>query len=748
MGQQVFEPAQSWELGAHSTPAQDLGPKGSFSLGENTVLLNNTGESAIIAQREGWALQNSDPQLGAPKIIGLYDYIRSLTNLTLASIHLVVGSNGRLDKLLPDQTLGPADAAQPIPFTSGVYPPSFATTHNRCFIANGIDPLQAFNGTKCFDVGIAAPAAPVISNAGVGVLPAGTYSVLITYFDQTTGAESSASPISNLLTLAANSHIRVNWTLYAGEHPTTHTRVYLRWENKQTEHFLVPDIDATHLGMVPVPDTTTLINLTQDQLDGMTLLAPDEFENNPPPVGLVGIESHVSRLFGHDGSKVYYSQLGKPEAWDPDNFFLVNTDDGQKIIALHAAHEVLIVFKRDSVWALYGEDPATWTPRMISPSVGCVNERSIMYIEGNTYWWSESGPMMWGGAGPVENIARGRIDDVVAFDKSIVTAAASPSATHETVGIIGVADILNQRLLWAVPTVGSIQNNVILPYKYKFNQWEATKWFGIDASALAAVQDDSSTPYVYLGGYKGQIFRYGGVFNDGTPPGTPILITNPSPPPATIDSGRIHGLVEGTSTQFTKDSLVIDTAKGDLLTEGGGLSERYVFINTPDRIERWQIKRIGSNTADTITLAPGEEFNPIPGPGSVWTWSVGTIAFRVQLPWQTFSAPFIRKRLEYGYFWVGSTVGGADIEAGLFRNYNNDDLVRLFLLPLGAVGLIWDVGNWDEETWGAGIAANRYRRRLAKTCFVYRWAFRQYSPNVDVLLYKVDTRGETQVDKG
>jgi hypothetical protein len=355
--------------------------------------------------------------------------------------------------------------------------------------------------------------------------------------------------------------------------------------------------------------------------------------------------------------------------------------------------------------------------------------------------------MMWSGTGPVENLARGRIDEYVAFDKSIVTAAASPSASHETVGIVGVADILNQRLLWAVPTTGSIQNNVIFPYKYKFNQWEATKWFGMDAASLAAVQDDSSTPYVFLGGYKGQIFRYGGVFNDGTPPGTPILITNPNPPPAMIDSGRTRGIIEGFAASYTKNSVTIDTTTGELDTVGGGLTERYLFTNSADRLERWQIKRIKSNTADTIELADGEEFNPIPGAGSKWTWSVGTIGFRVQLPWQSFTAPFIKKRLEYGYFWVGSTIGSADIEAGLFRNYNEDDLLRLFLLPLGSVGLIWDVGNWDQENWGAGIASSRYRRRLAKTCFVYRWAFRQYDPNVDVMIYKVDTRGETQADK-
>ena len=731
MGQMVFEPDQSWHLGAHVTPAQDLGPKGSFALGENTQLLNNTGASAVIGQREGWALQNPTPVTDSSAILGMYDYIRATSNLTRTSYHLVVEANGRLDVLLPDRTLASADAVRPAPFTPGFYPPSFATMNNLCFIANGKDSLKVFNGTKVWDAGLVAPTAPVLGVGPAGSFPAGTYSVVVTYYDATSGTESSASPETEG-TLAAGYSLAVSWPAYTGTHPWTHTRVYVRQNAKQTEHFLVHAAMGGDPNGVPAPGTLFYINLTQDQLDALTILAPDEDENDPPPVGIIGVEAHVSRLFLHDGSKVYYSNLGKPEAFDPDNFFLVNTDDGQKITALHAAHEVLIVFKRDSVWALYGEDPSTWTPRMISPSVGCINERSVLFVEGTSYWWSEAGPMSWAGTGPVEALARGRIDELVALDKAIHTKLAFPNVENEAVGIVGVIDVLNQRLLWAVPQIGKHQNNIIFPYKYKFNQWEATSWFGLDAASLASVQDASSTPYVFLGGYQGQIFRYGGVYNDGTPPG----LQQPD--------GRITGLVEGTVVSGTLNTLTIDATLGDLLTEGGGLKERYLFANEPG-LERWQIKRIGSNTLDTITLAQGEEFTLIPQAG--WLWQVGTIGFRVQLPWQSFSAPFIRKRLEYGYFWVGSSVGGTELEAGLFRNYDLDDLVRYFYLPLGSTGLVWNQGNWDQEVWGAGISATRYRKRLAKVCFIYKWTFRQYRPNTDAVIYKIDTRGETQVDK-
>lgn len=710
MGTMVFEPMESWPLGAMSAPGQDLSPEGSFPRGENTILLHNTGGSALVGQRAGWSLVNATPQTGTPAVIGQYDYIRGVSALTSTSYHLVVGSNGRLDKLQSDNTLTAAAAAA-APFTPGVYPPSFASMNNLAFIANGTDPLHVFNGTSLWNAGLEAPAAPALSDGGAGNLPADTYSVKLTYYDSATGLESSSSTEVDIV-LGASKKITVEWSAYSGEHPYTAVKVYVRQDSNQTEHFWV----AT----VATPAVTYDINLTQDQLDALTLLAPDGDENDPPIEDLVGVEAHVSRLFAHNGSRVYYSNLDQPEAFDPDNSFSVNVDDGQKITALHSAHEVLIIFKRDSMWALYGEDPATWVPRLISPNVGALNERSIMTIEGATYWWSEHGPMAWTGSGAPINIGLGKIDADIAFESAISSLSSTPSASEEVVGIIGVPDIVNQRILWAVPGVNQTQNNIIFPYKYRFGQWEATKWLGIDAASLASVQDSQSTPLVFLGGYKGQIFRYGGVTNDGTPSGT----------------------VEGAVSSATSTTLTI--ASGALLTTGGGLAERYVMVND-GTATGWQRKRIASNTGTVITLATGEEFSPVPN--SVWTWNVGAIPFYLALPWQSFKAPFIRKRLEYGYFWVGASSEAGTLGVELYRNYNEDEAVREFTLSLTSNGLVWDTSAWDEAVWGGGVPTSRHRKRLAKVAFSYRWAFRQFDANQDAAIYKVDTRAETQTDR-
>ncbi len=713
MGQMLFEPNESWHIGAVSAAAQDLAPKGSFSDGENTVLLHNMGSSAVIGQRAGWALVNATPQTGAGAILGQHDFVRSTGTLTTSAYHLVVGVTGRLDKLQSDGTLLAADAGTPTPFTAGTYPPSFAAMNNLCFVANGQDPLHCFNGSDVWDAGMVAPAAPALADGGAGLLPADTYSVKITYYDAATGLESSASPAAEIV-LGASKRITVTWAASTGEHPVTAVKVYLRQNSNQTEHFLAATIST--------PTLSTNLSFTQDQLDALTRLAPDEDENDPPPSGIIGVEAHVSRLFAHNGSRVYYSNLDQPEAFDPDASFSVNADDGQKIVALHAAHEVLIIFKRDSMWALYGEDPATWVPRLISPDVGALNERSIVTVEGTTYWWSEYGPMAWNGQGSPQNIGLGRIDADIAFESGLSTQSSAPNPSLNVVGIVGCSDIINQRVLWAVPEVNKAQNNLIFPYKYRFGQWEATRWTGMDAASLASVQNSQSTPQVYLGGYKGQIFRYGGVANDGTP----------------------SGVVQGTVVSATSTTLTVNTTSGSLLTAGGGLTERYVYVNdgTP---EGWQCKRIASNTGSVITLAAGETFSPVPN--SAWTWSVGTIGFYLCLPWMSFSAPFIKKRFEYAYFWVGSSTEGGTVDAEFKRNYNNEDVVRSFSLSLTSTGLVWDNSSWDETVWGGGIPTTRHRRRIAKTGFTYRWCFRQYTPNQDVAVYKVDTRAESQTDR-
>jgi len=366
-----------------------------------------------------------------------------------------------------------------------------------------------------------------------------------------------------------------------------------------------------------------------------------------------------------------------------------------------------------------------------------------MYVEGASYWWSEAGPMKWAGTGPVENIAQGRLDEQVLLGHGLSAVAIAPDAPLNVCGVVGALDITNQRLLWAVPELGYRQNNCLLPFKYRYNQWEATKWFGMDAASLASIQDLQSTPHIYLGGYKGSIFRYGDAFIDG------LMPTRMDPTPADPNSGDEVNVfyVQGKVLSGTLNSITVPPGPNDagLPTLGNGLTERYLFVNDGTS-EGWQIKRIGSNTADTITLAVGEEFYPVI-PNSFWTWSVGTIGFKVQLPWQTFTAPFIRKRLEYAYFYLGGEQSAGIVDVQLFRNYSMDEPVRDFQLPLTADGLIWDEGSWDQALWGGGVSVLRFRRRLAKVCFTYRWQFRQYQPNNDVILYKVDTRAETQADK-
>jgi hypothetical protein len=710
MGQMIFDPTENWSKGAMSAPGQDLGPKGSFPTGENTILLHNTGGSAVVGQRAGWALVTATPQTASPLVIGQFDYVRNTGTLSSAAYHLAVGSTGRLDKVAADGTFSSADSGTAIPFTAGVYPPSFAAMNNLCFIANGVDPLHAFNGTDVWNAGLAAPSAPSISDGGAGNLPADDYAVKITFYDSATGLESSASP-EDTLTLGASKKITVTWTAYAGEHPITATRVYLRQDSNQTEFFRVAE--------VATPTVTYDISLTQDQIDALTNLVPDEDEFDPPPSGLIGVEAHNSRLFAHDGEKVYFSQLGQPEAWDPEHYFNVNPNDGQAITALHSAHEVLLVFKRDALWVLYGEDPETWVPRLVDPGVGCLNERSVVTVEGTTYWWSEHGPMSWDGQSVPKNIALGKIDSDIAFEAALSTLAAAPNNDESVVGIVAAVDIVNQRVLWAAPEVNSVQNNLIFPYKYRFDQWEATRWVGIDAASLATVQDANSTPQVFLGGYKGQIFRYGGVKNDGTPSGT----------------------LSGDVSLATATTLTI--ASGTLLTTGGALAERYVTIHDGDG--NYQRKRIASNTGTVITLASGEEFSPVPN--SAWTWTVGAINFYLCLPWSTFGAPFVKKRLEYGYVWAGSSTDGAELKVELHRNYADDVRIRTFDLVLESTGLIWDASFWDEAVWGSGIPTTRHRKRVAKVVFAYKWAFRQFSPDTDVAIYKVDTRAETQTDR-
>ncbi len=125
--------------------------------------------------------------------------------------------------------------------------------------------------------------------------------------------------------------------------------------------------------------------------------------------------THYNRVFaaaarapgaasGYDPSMLYYTIDGGTTAltdvltdWQDPVTSLVNTIqvgaslDGDFIVALARARGHLVIFKRKSVWILYGTSLEDFTLRQLRTVAGCVDARSVVTADEGVYFASQRG---------------------------------------------------------------------------------------------------------------------------------------------------------------------------------------------------------------------------------------------------------------------------------------------------------------------------------------------------------------------
>lgn len=69
----------------------------------------------------------------------------------------------------------------------------------------------------------------------------------------------------------------------------------------------------------------------------------------------------------------------------------VGVADGDKIVALKALSDCLLIFKVNSVWRLYGDRPSNYTLERISDEVGAYDDKEIVTKYGTPYWLTKNG---------------------------------------------------------------------------------------------------------------------------------------------------------------------------------------------------------------------------------------------------------------------------------------------------------------------------------------------------------------------
>jgi len=129
--------------------------------------------------------------------------------------------------------------------------------------------------------------------------------------------------------------------------------------------------------------TTTYSDNIKDSLLG----ANADTDAGQPPDWIYAI-THLDTLFVVDSTSpqyVYYSNLGNPFVFASTSFIKISNGDGEKITGLGVHSNSLIIYKENSVWALYMPTivDTSWILIKTDAKYGCGSHRSILNYAGS-----------------------------------------------------------------------------------------------------------------------------------------------------------------------------------------------------------------------------------------------------------------------------------------------------------------------------------------------------------------------------
>lgn len=716
MGVLTSDLLDDWGGGVNTSMELDAVPKGTAVHARNACLVSIGGGKAVYAKRAGLSTLNVTPVTGSTAIVGLHEFRRLTVNasydpatggahvsLPSTTYQLILSENGRLDSI-SGGVLSTINATFTTSSSSQEYLPDFCNANNLCFIVNGLT-AKKFDGSSTTAFGIVAPTtAPTLTDSGVAGSPNGTYEARVTFRSSANLQESSAGTTSGTLAVASK---KITWSSIpvSADPQVDSRRLWIRNTATQANFYLAGTIS----------DNTTTTYLSNNADAALTTLGPDTAENNPPPSGIKYLAYHRGRLFAADDSNVYYSKVApEVESFDPDAVEPVAPDDGHPITGLMSAFDVLIVFKQDATYALIGDDPDTWEMRVIDLTKGAVARRSIVrgHHADRVFMWTEQGPGMLTGQGEIQLIGTPLIQttlDLLSQDPTYLRK------------ICAAADLLNDRIVWAVPDLSQTRNTRMLPFNERLDKWESDQWDPLDASALATWESSIGQPFVALGGYAGQVFQTDSGDNDGVLASTTMTGTF-------VASATSHATITDLTAAFD--------------TTGGKLIERKVTItdSTGERVDETTLRPyITANTATVLTLSSTVSGFSI---GSTYTYDIGGPAFDLWTPWLPQGDAFSKKRYRFVTLQLRPSTRVNNLRVNLYQSYNiAPGDTSLQEIDVDIEGGVWDTSLWDVGLWDAQQDVPT-RLRVGRTGTAILVRLRHFAADVGFIITKIGVSSE------
>lgn len=448
--------------------------KNTFPLAINTALIPAESGGVGIGKRPGFSLKGLLGGTAGTYASGLGLFAHN--NAGTVTEHLIAVDNeglvyntGNPSTQITVPTGNTEFAAALIPgAANGV---KFAQANNMLFGCTGSAGFKIFKDSGTLYVRAIGGRAPTSAPTGTigepssGVMN-GLYEFVCTFYNSKTGVESAVSPIYSPIALV-NQNIDINVSgIGTPNLDYDKVNIYIRRGGAT--------VFVRNASMqVATGDTSTVLNLGNDDIDNLFTQAPLENENGVFPANITDICWHLSRMFATDGVNLYYSKVGEPENWNALNFELVNPNDGQKIIALHSVNEtVLLVLKERSCYLLVGDTSQSWEIRLLTQSIGCTAKKSVAEGEGVIGWWGHVGPVLWAKSGEPEVVDSKVVRELYRRDQIDVS--------DYNVKCCNIFDTRNKRFLFSfTPKSGSsyaAQKLTVLPFSLVNRVWESSGW--------------------------------------------------------------------------------------------------------------------------------------------------------------------------------------------------------------------------------------------------------------------------------
>jgi len=245
-------------------------------------------------------------------------------------------------------------------------------------------PQKTSDGTNFYNLGITTPSTkPVVAYTGtLDPLNTMVRQYCYTYYNAVDGTESAPSAYSLEVSYTAN-NIAITNILPSTDLQVSHIRIY-RLGGPYTTMVLVDTIASTSIAYTDI--------IGDLAIPGDVLSSGNAGQ---APVGLAHLAEHNAMFFGSVNDKLYFSDIAFVNNWNP--FFFLDFD--RTIIGIGSTQNGLLVFTEDKTYIITGTTPNTLSKSLLHGTQGCLNHKTIKYIENQLVWLSIDGICVSNGGG-------------------------------------------------------------------------------------------------------------------------------------------------------------------------------------------------------------------------------------------------------------------------------------------------------------------------------------------------------------